>query len=317
MFPFTIEPINPQSQGIQMFGLKRAHLDGPAARDELYRLWVQHGVIVFRGMEDSDDLHIELSRVFGSFQVHPIQQRNTNPGRLELTNVQYEPGGENGSVYRVNGTELGAWLPLHTDLIYFDKLNHGGLLRPRQLPPLMGGTDFLDKITAYDSLSDETKERIDQLEIAYKFYIDISKMKNSLDQVELVRMGLKFQEIQKRESTYPRSIHPLVYSQKETGRKMLNLSPWFADEILGMDRAEGDKLLTELVHHMLAHPARYTHRWQEGDVVLWDNWRMLHGAEGLPPESGSRWMQRTTLAGDYELGRLEGAENSALELVDV
>lgn len=317
MFPFNVEPIDCDSQAIQIHGLKQAHLADQVVRDELNRLWILHGLIVFRGMTDSDDLHVELSRVFGPFQVHPIKQRNTSSDRLEITNVQYEPGGENGSVYRVNGRELGAWLPLHTDLIYFDKLNHGGLLRPRKLPPEMGGTEFLDKIAVYDSLSDNMKMAIERLEIAYSFYINASRMKNSVDDVEMIRMGRKFVEIQERESSYPRSIHPLVYSQKETGRKMLNLSPWFADEIIGVERTEGERLLTELVRHVMTHPARYTHRWTQGDIVLWDNWRMLHGAEGLPPESGSRWMQRTTLAGDYELGRLEGAAASELELVDV
>ncbi|MBO9379839.1 TauD/TfdA family dioxygenase [Sphingomonas histidinilytica] len=317
MFPFRTEPLTPSGEAIQIHGLERAHLTDAAVREELNRLWIRHGLVVFRGMEDSDELHLELSRVFGPFQLHPIKQGNTDPSRLEITNVQYEPGGENGNVYSVNGVDLGGWLPLHFDLVYFDKVNHGGLLRPRVIPPEMGGTVFLDKIAAYDTLPEELKRRAEGLEVVYDFYMDISTMKNSVDDIRLVRMGKKFRDIQQREDSYPRSIHPLVYAQKETGRKMLNLSPWFADELLGLDKAEGDALLGELVRHTLSHPQIHVHRWTPGDIVLWDNWRMLHGAEGLPPESGSRWLQRTTLAGDYALGRLEGVENSTLELVDV
>ena len=317
MPPFTVEPVAPNNEAIQLHGLVMEHLSDPEVHDELNRLWVKHGVIVFRGMENSDELHVRLSRVFGPFQVHPIKMNNTDPGRLEITNVQYEPGGETGSVYRVNGVELGAWLPLHFDLVYFDKVNRGGLLRPRDLPLTMGGTIFVDKITLYETLPAELQERIEGLEVVYDFYMDISTMKYTIDDVELVRMGKKFRDIQAREDSYPRSIHPLVYAQKETGRKMLNLSPWFADEILGLGVNESDVLLRTLVTHVQSHAAQYTHRWVQGDIVLWDNWRILHGAEGVPPESGRRWLQRTTLAGDYEMGRLEGAENSALELVDV
>ncbi len=42
-------------------------------------------------------------------------------------------------------------------------------------------------------------------------------------------------------------------------------------------------------------------------MVLWDNWRMLHSARGIAPTDRRR-MQRTTIAGDYALGRTEGRE---------
>ncbi len=89
MISFDIEPAGPSLEAIQLRGLKHEHLSDPAVKDELNRLWVKHGIIIFRDMEDSDALHLDLSRVFGPFQVHPIKQSNTAPDHLELTNVQY------------------------------------------------------------------------------------------------------------------------------------------------------------------------------------------------------------------------------------
>lgn len=63
---------------------------------------------------------------------------------------------------------------------------------------------------------------------------------------------------------------------------MLNLSPLFADSMLGMNRAEGDGLLRWLANHITDEARAYDHDWQEGDMVLWDNWRMLHCARGVP-----------------------------------
>ena len=48
----------------------------------------------------------------------------------------------------------------------------------------------------------------------------------------------------------------------------------------------------------------YFHTWNATDMVIWDNWRVLHSVSGSPPESG-RCMHRTTIAGDYGLGRFE------------
>lgn len=48
----------------------------------------------------------------------------------------------------------------------------------------------------------------------------------------------------------------------------------------------------------------YHHAWRPTDMVIWDNWRMLHCASGNRPED-ERLMYRTTIKGDYGLGRFE------------
>jgi len=105
-------------------------------------------------------------------------------------------------------------------------------------------------------------------------------------------------------SVQVRAVHPMVYRQPGTGRPILHVSPWFADGIEGMENAEGDALLAEVIGHVLRPELMYFHKWQEGDMVLWDNWRMLHCACGVPP-SETRIMRRTTIVGDYGLGRRE------------
>ena len=53
--------------------------------------------------------------------------------------------------------------------------------------------------------------------------------------------------IQTRKFTYPRVIHPMVFTQAETGRKVLNVSPAFALGIYEMGGSDGDQLLREVV----------------------------------------------------------------------
>jgi alpha-ketoglutarate-dependent taurine dioxygenase len=41
---------------------------------------------------------------------------------------------------------------------------------------------------------------------------------------------------------------------------------------------------------------RYSHQWQEGDLVIWDNWGTVHRALPYARDSG-RMMHRTSVAG--------------------
>jgi taurine dioxygenase len=83
---------------------------------------------------------------------------------------------------------------------------------------------------------------------------------------------------------------------------MLNFSPWYATGIEGMDQAEADSILVSLVPYATDETSAYYHEWQGDEMVLWDNWRMLHCACGVQADK-FRHMQRTTITGDYGVGR--------------
>ena len=79
-----------------------------------------------------------------------------------------------------------------------------------------------------------------------------------------------------------------------------------AKGIEGREDADGEALLATVCDEIVAAAEQlsYFHRWQPTDMVIWDNWRMLHMATGCDP-SYDRIMHRTTIKGDYGLGRWE------------
>ena len=90
----------------------------------------------------------------------------------------------------------------------------------------------------------------------------------------------------------------------KTGEKVFHVCPWQADGIAGMENAEGDELLEDLLQQMYKVVKPYWHRWKPGEMAIWDNWRCLHAAGGHDPAYG-RDAHRTTILGDYGLGRFE------------
>jgi taurine dioxygenase len=280
-------------------GLTRADLGDASVRKTLFDLWIDRGVLVFRGESDTD-MHVELSGVFGELERHVLRETWVD-GHPELVNIQYTP--ENGTRYEVNGEALGAWLPWHSDLIYTPTINRGGILRAIALPRSGGMTGFVDKITAFDRLPARLKEVISDLHIVYAFDLNAEHQRFGREQdVRFVQATKSLEAIFQREYEYPRVVHPAVYRQAGTERPVLNISPWFALGILELGGPKGEAILREIVDAIPSDDATYFHEWQAGDMVLWDNWRTLHSCTGVDVND-RRIMQRTTIYGDYALGR--------------
>jgi taurine dioxygenase len=74
--------------------------------------------------------------------------------------------------------------------------------------------------------------------------------------------------------------------------------------IEGKETPEGDALLEAVCQEINSKVTAYHHPWKLDEMVIWDNWRMLHSVTGMDP-SFTRRMQRTTIKGDYGLGYFE------------
>ena len=296
------------SVGVEVIGLDASQAIDDAVQRELCDVFVRYGVLLFRGAGASPEAHIRVSRCFGELERHSVKESwvEGSPELIDISYIPPEPGtmSANQPIYEVDGRLLAGWLPWHTDQCFMPTLSRGGVLRAIQTPPEGGRTGFRDKIALYAALPERLKARIENLSVIYQFQPQATLHKFGRPQkLKLVGTSLAIDSILARlERDFPPAVHPMVYKQKETGRKVLNVSPAYAVGIEGMETREGDALLGEVVEHCLKPDTAYYHDWQNEDLVAWDNWRIMHSAEGTPPYC-TRLIQRTSIKGDYGLGR--------------
>jgi alpha-ketoglutarate-dependent taurine dioxygenase len=88
----------------------------------------------------------------------------------------------------------------------------------------------------------------------------------------------------------------VVRTHPVTGRKSLFVNPLFTQHFEGMTREESAGLLEFLYEHLTKYEFTYRHRWQAGDIVMWDNRCTVHYAVHDYGD-GKRVLHRTTCSG--------------------
>ena len=105
------------------------------------------------------------------------------------------------------------------------------------------------------------------------------------------------QRLAKMKIEKPGAVHPLVRRHPETGRKALFVNRAYTVRILGVSEIESRHLLNLLCEHVEQSSFQVRWRWDEGDVVMWDNCCILHyAAKDFGREQ--RVLHRVTLKGD-------------------
>lgn len=300
-----VRPLSPF--GAEIIGLD---LDDAAALDAasqpLRDAWVEHGILLFRNALHSEDAHLRLSRVFGDPQPSAVSRLNDarNAYLMTLSQVPGDSSKETFTLFEIDGQQRVGWLGWHWDQSFTAEIVRGALLRMITPARIDGRTGFIDAAAAYDRLAPAMRKRIDKMEVVYHF--TAAQEQNRFGFPRGLRVARRNPQAEGAMARYredfPPVVHPLVITQRESGRKVLKLSPMHAQSILGVDAAESDALLHELAEHLVDARFAYYHTWQADDAIIWDNWRTIHSATGVPFDV-ERLAQRTTIVGDYKLGR--------------
>lgn len=177
----------------------------------------------------------------------------------------------------------------HIDGTYEDMPPRASILTPTALSPTGGETEFANTYAAYDHLPTARKAQLDELMVVHSMEAAMSKA-----------VANPSKERKEAWDTYPVRTHPLVWRHRN-GRKSLILSS-SCDHVVGMDRDESDELLEELLQWATQPRFIYQHRWQIGDVVIWDNTGTMHRVREYDPASGRR-LHRVTLLGEEPFGQ--------------
>ncbi len=281
--PFTVERSD-APLGNEVTGLDISQPLPEAVFAGLRNAFDRHSVLVFRNQKLTPLEHVAFSRGFGDLEIHVVA-KYLLPGHPEVFRVSNIV--ENGQ--RIGGSGE-FW---HTDLSYVAQPSRGSLLYSIEVPVrdgvVLGDTLFASTAAAYDALHPATKKRLEGLVAVHRFtdlYSQVARDRAATSPLT-----------EDEKAKVPDVRHPVVRVHPNTGRKCLFVNEGFTAAIEGLSPGESQSLLRELFDHSTRPEFIYTHKWQVGDLVMWDNYATIHRATGGYTADLRRLLHRTTLKG--------------------
>jgi len=246
-------------------------------------LLVERGALVVRGAHLSDDELRSVARTLGVLRLGSVKRGSDgatlSEGEEGLQKISLDEKVNPDYARFLFGNQL--W---HMDGTYEEVPPFATLFMPYALSREGGDTMFASTYAAYEDLPEDEKEKLDQLKVVHTMPAALFPAKRNCSVKEFAVWH-----------SYPERTHPLVWHHK-SGRKSLVLST-SAAWIKGMHHAESYDLLQRLMAHATQEKYTYRHKWQPGDLAMWDNTGSMHRA--MPFEDNSvREFHRCTLNGE-------------------
>jgi taurine dioxygenase len=236
--------------------------------EDVYRAWVEYGVLRFRGQQ-LDDAELEaFSARFGPLEKIPL--RLTPEQEKQIPSLYVVPL----SNIRIDGKPIGGlgnceanW---HSDMTYEQTPPPASVLLGVEIPEEGGDTQFCCQHAALAAVPESLRARLTDLRIKHDAsHTSIGKRRSGFDDVT-------------DPSEVPGAIHPAIRRHEENGRDALYLGRREFAYIAGMTLNDSEALLDEIWRYASLPQNVWTQQWNVGDVIIWDNRRVLHRRDAFP-----------------------------------
>lgn len=253
-------------------------------RDDVYRgvraAFEEHSVLLFRGQPVTNELQAAFSARFGPLEIAKVASLGEGTPYSILTNIDRETGKivppDHKEALRAKANQL--W---HTDSSFKIPPALASVFSARTIPPTGGETEFASMRCAWERLPQATRNRLADAYAWHDYAHSRSKIAPHLAS-------------SREKNAMPPVRWRMCWRNPANGRDSLYIaSHTYAIE--GMPDDEAQALLAELFAHATAPGHTHLHKWEAGDVVIWDNRAVLH--RGRPwPDDKPRHMIRTTIS---------------------
>ena len=240
----------------------------------------RHSVLIFPDQPMNDERQIAFSEQFGPLE----PTRGVNPAagtvfarqsNLDLKSGEVIPADDRRMFYqRAN-------MLWHADSTFKAIPSLCSILTARVIPPDGGATEFASTRAAYDSLTEEEQDKIEDLMVEHDFTYS--------------RGLVGFTFTAEEQAEYPPVRHRLVRTNANTGRRSVMIGA-HAKCIVGWPEDESRALLDDRLARATRPERTWRHEWREGDLVVWDNQASVHRATPYDAARHRRLMQRTTIS---------------------
>lgn len=252
------------------------------APGQLLSLLEEHLVLVLRDQYLSHADQVELARSLGEpTPAHPVVPGH--PDHPEILELDAAKGGKNAR-----------W---HTDVTFVATPPAASVLVADHVPSFGGDTLWADMRGAYENLNPALCRLIEDLSAVHR----ISPLAYWGEPFDTALSREDAQKLFDDATRVPPVVHPMVRIHPRTGRPSLFVNPGFTTHVAGFSRIESENLLKLLYEHATQPEFVLRHRWQPGDVVIWDNRATMHYATD-DYGTAERRMRRVTIRGDRPVG---------------
>ena len=243
----------------------------------------KYAVLVFRDQQFSDEEQVDFAKRLDGELHSKTGAAALGKSRLgteaisDISNINgdgsLQPADNRARLYSL-GNRL--W---HTDASFQDPSGRYSMLHARELPPMDADTMFADMRAGYDALDDATKAQLEGLECHHS--------------IAHSRMTLGFEFSDEEKAKLQGAYHPLIRTLPRSGRKSLYLAS-HAAAITGIPLPEARVMIRELMDHATQPEFVHAHRWQDNDLVIWDNRATMHRATSFDDVNYKRELRRVT-----------------------
>ena len=273
--------------GARVYGFSLDQRPDTETVEEIEKALEKHGVLIFPDQDITPAQQIAFSAAFA-----PLELTELEKARLEGHDEIFVVGNVGKGLVSFAPERPEDELEWHTDHIHHHVAARASLLYAKEVPDVGGDTLFACMYHAYDTLTEKQKQDYCKIETinsasGLEHYLEKQNLGNSNS-----TMGLReYQEI----------IRPLVRAHPVTDRRALYFGNQITIGVVGWDQQKARTFITELTSHACRESFQYRHKWTAGDVVLWDNRRVLHAGTPYDVKNSRRLMHRTTWKETYPI----------------
>jgi taurine dioxygenase len=250
---------------------------------DLAALYRKGSVMVVRGQTLTPDQLVRFGEALGALEDHTREQF-TLPGYPTVYILSNK---------EVDGKRIGVHrdgMGWHTDGSYLRKPLDTTVLYALETPPEGADTLLADMHAAYEALDPALRDEVSPYQVLHSFVHLIGQLDPEARSVVTAEQRERAPDV----------IHPLVLT-RDGGKKSFYLSNGSTKAILGMPEEEGRALVRELIKHATAEAHVYRHKWQPGDLLVWNNRYTMHRATEYDDKKYERLVYRLWIRGEEEL----------------
>jgi alpha-ketoglutarate-dependent 2,4-dichlorophenoxyacetate dioxygenase len=269
--------------GVEILNLDRSQPVSDAQFAEIEMAAEQYSVLLFRRQSLDDDSQLAFSRRFGELEYgHVAYGRDGSIeyighiGNIDAKNNQL-PSKHNDVVFST-GNEM--W---HSDSSFREVPARFSISYAYEVTRKGGELEFVSTRPAYSRLPRTLKETIADLVVIHDYVYSRSKIGEDIVSPSLA-------------ASLPPVPQNLVRTNHATGAKNYYVGS-HARAIENWNDEDARALLDDLVVRATKPEYRYQHRWQVGDLLIWDNRCVLHRGRPYDADRYRRRMHQTRVAG--------------------